>query len=126
DNIAVLTAPHITITAHTMSAKVEFTVAHLQHSDSLQLPAFTTAPPPTLWFVQRRRYFRISAPLHPPYFCQTKLADNSTLRFRLYDLSLGGMGALLETAKPAELHEGMRFAQIEVNMGQWEIGRAHV
>ena len=26
------------------------------------------------------------------------------------------MGALLETAKPAELQEGMRFAQIEVNI----------
>lgn len=31
------------------------------------------------------------------------------------------MGALLETAKPAGLHEGMRFAQIEVNMGQWGV-----
>lgn len=31
------------------------------------------------------------------------------------------MGALLETAKPAELQEGMRFAQIEVNMGQWGV-----
>ena len=118
DNIAVLKAQHITITAETQGAKVEFTVEQLQQSEYLQLPAFITVPPPTLWFVQRRRYFRISAPLHPPYFCQTKLADNSTLRFRLYDLSLGGMGALLETAKPAELQEGMRFAQIEVNMGQ--------
>ena len=37
-------------------------------------------------------------------------------------LSLGGMGALLETAKPAELQEGMRFAQIgEVNMRQWGV-----
>lgn len=121
DNIAVLKAQHITITAETQSAKVEFTVEQLQQSEYLQLPAFITVPPPTLWFVQRRRYFRISAPLHPPYFCQTKLADNSTLRFRLYDLSLGGMGALLETAKPAGLHEGMRFAQIEVNMGQWGV-----
>lgn len=121
DNIAVLKAQHITITAETQGAKVEFTVEQLQQSEYLQLPAFITVPPPTLWFVQRRRYFRITAPLHPPYFCQTKLADNSTLRFRLYDLSLGGMGALLETAKPAELHEGMRFAQIEVNMGQWGV-----
>lgn len=121
DNIAVLKAQHITITAETQGAKVEFTVEQLQQSEYLQLPAFITVPPPTLWFVQRRRYFRISAPLHPPYFCQTKLADNSTLRFRLYDLSLGGMGALLETAKPAGLHEGMRFAQIEVNMGQWGV-----
>ena len=31
------------------------------------------------------------------------------------------MGALLETAKPTGLHEGMRFAQIEVNMGQWGV-----
>ena len=90
DNIAVLKAQHITITAETQGAKVEFTVEQLQQSEYLQLPAFITVPPPTLWFVQRRRYFRISAPLHPPYFCQTKLADNSTLRFRLYDLSLGG------------------------------------
>ncbi len=30
------------------------------------------------------------------------------------------MGALLETTKPAEL-QGMRFAQIEVNMGQWGV-----
>lgn len=121
DNIAVLKAQHITITAETQGAKVEFTVEQLQQSEYLLLPAFITVPPPTLWFVQRRRYFRITAPLHPPYFCQTKLADNSTLRFRLYDLSLGGMGALLETAKLAELHEGMRFAQIEVNMGQWGV-----
>ncbi|GDK67731.1 flagellar brake protein YcgR [Escherichia coli] len=116
DNNAVLKAQHITITAETQGAKVEFTVEQLQQSEYLQLPAFITVPPPTLC-----RYFRISAPLHPPYFCQTKLADNSTLRFRLHDLSLGGMGALLETAKPAELHEGMRFAQIEVNMGQWGV-----
>ncbi|MCZ0553214.1 hypothetical protein OZI61_24580, partial [Escherichia coli] len=27
----------------------------------------------------------------------------------------------LETAKPAELQEGMRFAQIEVNMRQWGV-----
>ncbi|EFM2062979.1 flagellar brake protein [Escherichia coli] len=121
DNHAVLKARQITITAETCGAKIEFTLEQLQQSDYLQLPAFISALPPALWFVQRRRYFRISAPLHPPYYCQTKLADNSTLRFRLFDLSLGGMGALLETAKPAGLQEGMRFAQIEVNMGQWGI-----
>ncbi len=31
------------------------------------------------------------------------------------------MGALLETAKPTGLREGMHFAQIEVNMGQWGV-----
>lgn len=92
DNIAVLEARQITITAETQGAKVEFALEQLQQSEYLQLPAFITAPPPALWFVQRRRYFRISAPCHPPYYCQTQLPDNRTLRFRLYDLSLGGMG----------------------------------
>ena len=51
DNIAVLKAQHITITAETQGAKVEFTVEQLQQSEYLLLPAFITVPPPTLWFV---------------------------------------------------------------------------
>ena len=39
DNIAVLKAQHITITAETQGAKVEFTVEQLQQSEYLQLPA---------------------------------------------------------------------------------------
>ncbi|HHR4249338.1 TPA: flagellar brake protein YcgR, partial [Salmonella enterica] len=36
-------------------------------------------------------------------------------------LSLGGMGALLESAIPDGLIEGARFSQVELNMGQWGI-----
>ena len=72
-----------------------------------------------LWFVQRREYFRISAPLHPAYFCKAKMPDKKEIRFRLFDLSLGGMGALMDTPKPDGLVEGMRFTQIELDMGGW-------
>lgn len=44
--------------------------------------------------------------------CRTK-----EIRFRLFDLSLGGMGALMDTPKPDGLVEGMRFTQIELDMG---------
>ncbi|ETD64544.1 flagellar brake protein, partial [Escherichia coli] len=53
DNNAALKAQHITITAETQGAKVEFTVEQLQQSEYLQLPAFITTLPPSLWFVQR-------------------------------------------------------------------------
>lgn len=121
ENLAAQRASQITITAETQGAKVEFTLPQLQSGEYQQLPAFITALPPALWFVQRREYFRICAPLHPPYVCSAKMPDNSTLRFRLFDLSLGGMGALLEGAKPEGLKEGMRFSQIELNMGEWGI-----
>ncbi len=46
DNIAVLEARQITITAETQGAKVEFALEQLQQSEYLQLPAFITAPLP--------------------------------------------------------------------------------
>lgn len=121
DNIAVLNAREIEVTAETHGAKIEFTLAQLQNGEFQQLPAFISPPPLKLWFIQRRRFFRIGVPAHPPFFCQAKLPDNSTLRFRLFDISLGGMGALLEELPLTGLREGMRFAQVEVNLGQWGI-----
>ncbi len=47
------------------------------------------------------------------------MPDKKEIRFRLFDLSLGGMGALMDTPKPEGLVEGMRFSQIELDMGGW-------
>lgn len=121
ENIAVLRAGQVTITAETQGAKVEFILPQLATGHYQQLPAFITPLPSSLWFVQRREYFRIGAPLYPPYYGHATLPDNSTLRFRLFDLSLGGMGALLESAIPEGVTEGARFSQVELNMGQWGI-----
>lgn len=121
ENQAVQRASQITIIAETQGAKVEFTLPQLKKGEYQRLPAFISSLPPSLWFVQRREYFRIGAPLHPPYRCSVKMPDNSTLCFRLFDLSLGGMGGLLETAKPEGLVEGMRFSQVELNMEQWGV-----
>lgn len=121
ENHAVQRAEQISIIAETQGAKVEFTLPQLKKGEYQQLPAFISSLPPTLWFVQRREYFRIGAPLHPPYHCRAKMPDNSQLHFRLFDLSLGGMGALLDEAKPDALTEGMRFSQVELNLEQWGI-----
>jgi Predicted glycosyltransferase len=117
ENRAVLRAEHISVMAETQGAKVEFVLPRLAPSVYQGLPAFTSSLPLNLWFVQRREYFRISAPLHPAYFCKAKMPDKKEIRFRLFDLSLGGMGALMDVPKPEGLVEGMRFTQIELDMG---------
>jgi c-di-GMP-binding flagellar brake protein YcgR len=121
ENQAVQRASQISIIAETQGAKVEFTLPQLKKGEYQRLPAFISSLPPSLWFVQRREYFRIGAPLHPPYRCTAKMPDNSILHFRLFDLSLGGMGGLLEKAKPEGLVEGMHFSQVELNMEQWGV-----
>ncbi|KAG6335545.1 hypothetical protein ID866_3539, partial [Astraeus odoratus] len=119
ENRAALKAENIVVMAETHGAKVEFVLPRLELSEYQGLPAFVTLLPGNLWFVQRREYFRISAPLHPAYFCKAKMPDKKEIRFRLFDLSLGGMGALMDTPKPEGLVEGMRFTQIELDMAGW-------
>lgn len=120
ENTAVQRAEKVTVTAETHGAKVEFTLPGLQSGDFQSLPAFISELPDSLFFIQRREYFRINAPLHPAYFCKARMPDKKTeLRFRLFDLSLGGMGALLDGAVPDGLQAGMRFTQIELDMASW-------
>lgn len=119
ENRAALRAENVSVLAETQGAKVEFVLPRLELSEYKGLPAFVSPIPDNLWFVQRREYFRIHAPLHPAYFCKAKMPDKKEFRFRLFDLSLGGMGALMDTPAPDGLVEGMRFSQIELDMGGW-------
>jgi c-di-GMP-binding flagellar brake protein YcgR len=123
ENRAVQRAENITISAETQGAKIEFIVPKVSDGRFLDLPAFTMPVPPSLWFVQRREYFRITAPLHPVYYGRAKLADRSEIRFRLFDLSLGGMGALMDEAPPPALTAGVMIPQMELDMGEW--GKFH-
>ena len=70
-------AANIQFTAETEGAKVEFILPKITAINYLNLPAFHAPIPPALWFVQRREYFRISAPLQPYYLCNTTLPDGS-------------------------------------------------
>ena len=123
ENQAVQKAKNIQFTAETEGAKVEFVLPELRAVDYLNLPAFHASIPPSLWFVQRREYFRITAPLQPYYHCNTTLPDGSPFQFRLCDLSLGGMGALVDGPLPEGLNAGMRFSQVELDLAQW--GKFH-
>lgn len=123
ENRAVVQAESIMLSAETQGAKIEFTVPKVISGQFLDLPAFMMPLPPSLWFIQRREFFRINAPLHPVYYCRAKLPDNNEIRFRLCDLSLGGMGALLDGTPPACLSAGTMIPQLELDMGEW--GKFH-
>jgi c-di-GMP-binding flagellar brake protein YcgR len=102
--------------AETQGAKVEFVLSRAGTERIQGLPAFVTLLPTNLWFVQRREYFRISAPLHPPIFvrpkCRTKKRSASALR------SVSGRhGRADGYAETGRAGRGMRFTQIELDMG---------
>lgn len=119
ENKSVQEASDIQFSAETQGAKIEFSLPQLKAGDYQSLPAFITALPPSLWFVQRREYFRIPAPLHPVFYCEATLNSGSAFRFRLADLSLGGMGALVDGPIPEELREGQLMSQVKIELGEW-------
>jgi len=119
ENHTVQQATYIDLAAETAGAKVEFSLSGLTTVAYQNLPAFSAELPSSLWFVQRREYFRITAPMQPRYFCRTLLPDNTPFVFRLCDLSLGGLGALVEGAVPETLAEGAHFKQVEMDLEQW-------
>ncbi|AJJ11397.1 flagellar brake protein YcgR [Yersinia rohdei] len=92
ENISALAANQLTVIAEPTGAKIEFTCNHLKEIQYLSLPAFSTAIPDSLYFIQRREYFRINIPQWPAYYCSGKFADGSKFSYTLADVSLGGIG----------------------------------
>lgn len=75
-------------------------------------PAFTLPIPKSLYWLQRREYFRVKPPLAKPSYCQLKQEDKAPVNLVLYDISLTGF-AMLNTSK--EISEWLMPRQIVEN-----------
>ena len=125
DNEYVLSCNDVSIFAETYGAKVEFSLASLERTTFEGLPAFSAPLPDLLWQIQRREFFRISVPLDPIFYCHSEWPNGKKVRFRLQDLSLGGIGVLVDEALPEGLSSGDKFKKLHVELGeygQFEVG----
>ena len=120
ENQVALETPDLHLTAETHGAKVEFALGKLDNESFDGLPAFGAALPDELLMIQRREYFRVSAPLDPIFYCYVKWPDGSGEgRMRLQDLSLGGIGVLSDSPVPEALEGGETFKKLRVELGEY-------
>ncbi|WP_215847019.1 flagellar brake protein [Pantoea bituminis] len=119
DNDYALNCREVSISAETKGAKVEFSLAALEMTEHEGLPAFSAGLPALLWQIQRREFFRIDAPLEPQFWCHTQWPNGQKARFRLQDLSLGGIGVLVDEALPEALKPGDAFKSFRVELGEY-------
>lgn len=118
-NQQVLECGEVTICADTQGARVEFSLAALTRIEHDGLPAFSAPLPDVLWQIQRREFFRVRAPLDPVFWCHSQWPDGSKARFRLQDLSLGGISVLADDALPEGLEPGAMFKNLRVELGEY-------
>ncbi|RPD98031.1 flagellar brake protein [Candidatus Pantoea deserta] len=119
DNDAILSCDDASISAETHGAKVEFSLDALERTTFDGLPAFSAPLPALLWQIQRREFFRICAPLEPTFYCHSEWPNGKKVRFRLQDLSLGGVGVLVDEPLPEGLNSGDKFEKLRVELGEY-------
>ncbi len=120
ENQLALETADLHLTAETHGAKVEFALSKLEEERYDGLPAFGAGLPDELLMIQRREYFRVSAPLDPIFYCYVKWPDGSGEgRMRLQDLSLGGIGVLSDSPIPETLEGGESFKNLRVELGEY-------
>ncbi|MBA3904050.1 MAG: flagellar brake protein [Rhodocyclaceae bacterium] len=78
--------------------KIQFIVTRLENAEFEGRPAFRAALPDTLLRLQRREYYRLTAPIAHPLKCviPVKLADGSTasVETTVIDISGGGLAVM--------------------------------
>ena len=79
--------------------KIQFTVKRLTNTDYQNRPAFRSALPDTLLRLQRREYYRLSAPVAKPLKCamSVTMADGTqtSLETNVLDISGGGLAVMV-------------------------------
>lgn len=66
-------------------------------------PAFTMPIPESLFWMQRREFFRITSPRSKSSYCQVILENQEAVKLMLYDISLTGFSLLNTSAEISDL-----------------------
>ena len=115
-NSRVLASPACTFRASPEGVRVEFSTVTPTETRFEGRPAFQASFPDVLFFVQRREYFRVDAPLIDPYFCRGKLPEGDDFRFEIHDISLGGIGLRTFDERVVALTMGVTLPEVEINL----------
>jgi flagellar brake protein len=102
-NQQILSAAQITFTSEFNGIKVAFTGSALRKITYVGEPAFSMPLPSSLFWMQRREFYRIKSPLSKASYCQLMLPDQDPLALKLHDISLSGFAMLNTTTEASGL-----------------------
>jgi flagellar brake protein len=115
-NRGALASPACTFRASPDGVRVQFATGTPVETRFEGRPAFQAAFPEVLFYVQRREYFRVDAPVLEPYSCRGRMPDGEAFQFDIHDLSLGGIGVRTTDERVTELPMGIVLPDVEVNL----------
>jgi c-di-GMP-binding flagellar brake protein YcgR len=118
-NQRILNANKVAFDTDYQGIKVSFAGAELKKITHQGESAFSMAIPKSLYWMQRREYYRVKSPLSKPNYCQLILDDRKPVNLKIYDISLTGF-AMLNVSKEVSdlLVPGKTFEQCKLILSE--------
>lgn len=114
-NQQLLKATRITFQADFSGIKSSFKGSRLEPILYDGEPAFTMPIPESIFWMQRREYFRIKSPRSKSSYCQLIREDQEPVKLLLYDISLTGFSVLNTSTEVSDLLvSGAQFEQCKL------------
>jgi flagellar brake protein len=118
-NQRILNAGKITFDTEYNGIKVSFVGAALKKITHKREDAFSIPIPKSLYWMQRREYYRVKSPLSKPSYCQLIVEDREPVNLKLYDISLTGFAMLNVSKEVSELLiPGTSFSQSKLILSE--------
>jgi len=102
-NKRLLNSAVIKCTAEYKGIKVLFEGRKIKKAGTVGTPAFSISIPSSIYWIQRRQFYRIKSPLSKKSYCaisfkNKETEEKSTIKFKLNDLSANGISFLNESS----------------------------
>jgi c-di-GMP-binding flagellar brake protein YcgR len=110
--------------------KVSFSGVALKKVKHKGDPVFSMPIPKSLYWLQRREYYRVKSPISKPSYCQLVVENREPVNLAIYDISLSGF-SMLNVSKelsdliiPGQLFEQCKLILLETDecLVSFEIG----
>ncbi len=98
-NKKMLAAEKIIFTTRHEMVETRFSCGALKRVKYLGQPAFVTAIPASVLYLQRREYFRIKPLISYPVTCELSREDQATLKLKVIDIGIRGLSLQDEEAQ---------------------------
>ncbi|MDO9140040.1 MAG: flagellar brake protein [Methylobacter sp.] len=122
-NQHIMRAGKVTFDGEYEGVKVSFSGSEIKKITHKGEDALIMPLPKTLYWMQRREYYRVKSPLSNPSYCQLTLGARDPVNLPLYDISLTGFSMLNQSKEisdllaPGNLLSGCKLILSEVETG---------
>ncbi len=114
-NLQLLNADRIFFKTNLDGITVQFDASSVTKARLQDEPVFAIPIPASLLWIQRREFFRVRIPLGTPAFCEVKQVDGSFRKYKLFDISAGGL-SLHDEYQDLDYEEGLVLSACKLEL----------